>query len=508
MNENNEYGLFVKKVITTKKDGSESVKYSLIDQSLAAEKLEKIVKNNIAWDPVKMDWRMFKDNAWIDAEEGYAERKISEILRGEMYSPSGRIGCSDAWWNGVVNLMKKSGIITRPKDRDGVIPFQNGILVIEKIGEEDCLIDINQENAMSWCLPYEYDPLADCPNFLQWLREAVGEDDDIVKTIRAIMHVLVVGGYKIQFFVHIKGLAGTGKSTFIRFLTEMIGEQNVVSSDFDRMKTSRFEFTRIAGKRMLDIGEVPSRNEFRYLLQLSGYDKVPVEYKGGNKPQNVVFDGVTFLTGNSHLVIPPKFAGAMARRNITIDFNNVISKDKLSEWIQQGGEEKILHSEIPGVLQWILGMSPEEVKETLTNPPESILRANKKADVIGNGMSEWINEFLLPVDPETVEKQVFVHIGSGRTSMRDGVTKYGTNPEEDEKTKLFPSYLAFCREKRYQHPVVENFVEQVCITANRIFGVNFIHQPMSKKNPLKPAKRDGYPYVANIRLLTEDELAE
>lgn len=500
------YGLFIKKIVKTKKDGSEETKYSLIDQLLAAEKLEEIVKKDIAWDPVKMDWRMFKDGAWVDADESYAESKISEIIRGEIYSPNGRIGHSDSWWNGVVNLMKKSGVITRQKDKNGVIPFQNGLLDIKKIGEEDCLEEVNHENALSWCLPYDYNSLASCPNFLEWLRHSVDRDEDIINFLRAVMNVLVVGVYDLQFFLHIKGLAGTGKSTFVRLLKKMIGDHAAVSSSMERMRTNRFEYIRLYQKKLLIVNETPSRNDFRPLLEVTGRDPLVYELKGGNRSRDFEYEGVTILAGNSELIVPPRFSGAIARRIRVIEFNKQITKKQQVEWMKKGGEQKILHDEIPGIYQWILGMDAAEVERIITDPPESIRMANKKADVIGNGMSEWISECLLPVDPESVKKPVWTQIGSAQKAMRDGVTRYGTNPEEDEKTKLFPSYLAFCRYKGYQFPVTEDFANQVCITSNRIFGVDYIHRPMSKKDPSRLAKRNGTFGILNIRIMTDEEL--
>lgn len=501
-------GEFVKVKKIEKKDGSEELSYSLIQQSLAAEIMSEIVREKLAWDPVRCDWKVYQDKAWIEAEEGFAERKISQVIRAESMVGDKPLGCSDSWWNGTVAQMRKGGMITRPTDEEGKIPFKNGLLAVDHIGEEDCLEPINYKNAMSWCLPYDYNPLANCTNFLDWLGASVNYDAGTIKFIRAFINALLVGRDYFQFFLHVKGLPGTGKSTLVRIFKKIIGDHATVSSSMERFKNNRFEYIRLFEKRLFVVNETPKRNDLRPLKEVTGGDPLVYELKGGNKSRDFRFKGLTVLAGNDDLILPPGDAGAIARRIRIILFNNIITKKEQNSWLERGGEEKILYQDIPGIISWALGMDKKEVDYIITNPPESISSANKKADIGGNGLSEWISDTLVHVSPQDVKRPVWVQIGSARKSIREGIERYGVDPTEDEQTKLFASYLAYCREKGYRFPITENFPNQVCITANRLFGVDYIHRPLSKSDPNKYARRKGVYGILNIRILKAEEMID
>ncbi|MBK8640576.1 MAG: hypothetical protein IPN92_20730 [Chromatiaceae bacterium] len=105
------------------------------------------------------------------------------------------------------------------------IPFNNGLL--DPITRT--LTPITPDNALTWSLPYAYDPAADCPTIKAWLRQAVsGEDsedsdnpDDLVEFIRAWFAACSPDAL-ISVFLHQPFPGKTGKGTPIRLAEALI----------------------------------------------------------------------------------------------------------------------------------------------------------------------------------------------------------------------------------------------------------------------------------------------
>jgi putative DNA primase/helicase len=111
------------------------------------------------------------------------------------------------------------------------------------------LVKTAPTNALTWALPFNYSPSATCPVTQDWLRE-VAEDEGTVQLLRTFMAALLRGPAKYQRFLHLIGPGSTGKSTFIRLLQFLVGEQNTISTDLRQLEQNRFEAAMLYRKRL------------------------------------------------------------------------------------------------------------------------------------------------------------------------------------------------------------------------------------------------------------------
>jgi hypothetical protein len=136
---------------------------------------------------------------------------------------------SDSHRKEFLNLIK----VTNLKERDwfmsstmGLINLQNGVFDIEK----DKLLPHSKDYGFKYILPYEYDPKAECPRFLQFL-------DEITLGRAAIQEVLMeFAGYALangpcyaEKALILYGSGANGKSTFMDVLKALAGSDNYSS---------------------------------------------------------------------------------------------------------------------------------------------------------------------------------------------------------------------------------------------------------------------------------------
>ncbi len=117
----------------------------------------------------------------------------------------------------------------------GLIPFRNGVLDIETRE----LWPHSPANYLTWCLPYDYNPLASCDPIKQWLLEML---------------------------------------------------ENVHVTDLDILEKDKFETANLKDKRLVIINEATSYKGVKRLKALTGGDRLRFEQK---YKQNIYQDSFT-----------------------------------------------------------------------------------------------------------------------------------------------------------------------------------------------------------------------
>lgn len=133
--------------------------------------------------------------------------------------------CRNTMVNEFVGLVYRSNVWT-PEDWTNAnirrINFKNGVLDLDK-GD---LVPHDMKFGFKYCLPYDYTPDADCPQFKKFLGDVTGSDKVLIQTL------LEFGGYilagddcKYEKALMLEGSGSNGKSTFIECLKAVTGRQ-------------------------------------------------------------------------------------------------------------------------------------------------------------------------------------------------------------------------------------------------------------------------------------------
>lgn len=457
-------------LVLEKEDG----KTSLVPQSEAVAIFAGALNGFFAFSMEGLRWYKF-ENYWCECLSTEFSSAITHLL----YAGALDLGFSNNYHSGVVSLLQKCGQNLLPAAKEDMIPFQNGLLDLTS-GQ---LVPATPENASTWILPFEYDREARCPNFLGWLSETVEGDEATIALLRAWINALLTGRSDLQVFLHLIGPGGTGKSTFGRLVFVLVGEENATTTSLKQLETNRFESANIFGKRLTAIEDTDKYGgSVSVLKAMTGQDPLRLERKNQQQQGSFIYEGQTLMMSNERLASTDNTSG-IERRRVTVEFKKRLTQEERAAWAKRGGETEILHREAPGIINWALLLTPEEVRSVFKEMPERIRLANLEAARFNNPLVDWMLESLLPAPDEATQ------IGSKGEYRSEGKVLY-----EYADRRLYPNYLAWCQESGREKLSLQRFSASI-IDAAETYGVN-----ISKKRDKGGTKLHGI----RIRRLDEE----
>jgi P4 family phage/plasmid primase-like protien len=208
--------------------------------------------------------------------------------------------------------------------------------------------------------PIEYDPCAQCPQFLNGLLYSAVHEDDI-SLIQRVGGAMLMGTNSAQRFLLLTGTAGGGKSTLVSILTKIIGKQNVNELRTEHL-SGRFETFSYLGKTLLTGIDVPSdflqQKGTHKIKSLVGGDHLQCEKKGGAQFQ-MKGDFNMIVTCNSRLRVQMDGdLGAWYRRILTIPYER-----PKPERIVDDFDDKLIADEGSGILNFFVQGAIQHLEE-------------------------------------------------------------------------------------------------------------------------------------------------
>ncbi|MCK0506332.1 DUF5906 domain-containing protein [Aromatoleum anaerobium] len=258
----------------------------------------------------------------------------------------------------------------------------------------------------------------------------------------AALAAILTGRSDLQIFFYLFGPGGTGKSTFLRLATALVGQSNTYTTTLKALEEGQFETACLYGMRLVVINDAGKYGKaVDNLKAATGEDWLRNERKHVQQSQRsqFIYRGMVLIASNVRFTSTDQTSG-IERRQRSIDMENVVSEAQKAAWREQGGEESVLHAEIPGLVNRLLKMPREEVARILNNPPRKAARSDFEALLVNNHVARWMVGCCAP-DP----KHHGV-IGQSRELRAEG----GRLVQEHKELHLYPSFLMFCAEERIQ----------------------------------------------------------
>jgi len=160
----------------------------------------------------------------------------------------------------------------------------------------------------------------DTPIMDKLFDEWVGADN--VELLYELISYSLLRAYPIARMFFLVGSGRNGKTTFMKMLTTFIGEQNRISTDFKRMKESRFESAKLMNKLICEISETSADflKDTAQLKALTGESYTSGEIK--NKEPFEFMNFAKIIISTNHLPISEDLSAGFFRRAKTINFPN------------------------------------------------------------------------------------------------------------------------------------------------------------------------------------------
>ncbi len=419
----------------------------LIIESEGAALLAKYLPEKMAYFSKCKTWHEFTGTHWQPLT--YSDR-IDCVLIEMIYVGSGSVGFKNCYKNNCKSLIAEGNFLPLPESNKDYLPFQNGLFNY-KTRE---LIPITPKNAQTWVLPYNYSPELTAPHTLDWLKRAVDGDCDTVAFLRAWLAALLYGRADLQKFLHLKGVGGTGKGTFMRLATELVGKHNAVSTSLQVMERNQFETARFFEKRLVMITDSDKYGgSINCLKSLTGQDPLRIERKHQQQDGDFIYSGLVVMASNENLTTTDHSSG-LERRRLTVEFDKQVTDKEKEYWDQYGGIENVLHSEIAGLVNWLLELSQDQISEAIRKPPQKTLTANIEAMKASNAIAEWTTENIIK------DATAWTQIGDKREIKAQGVETEFEHSDE----KLYPNYLKWSQRHNRQPHSVRRFREVLADT--------------------------------------------
>ncbi|MEP0871147.1 phage/plasmid primase, P4 family [Trichocoleus desertorum AS-A10] len=441
--------------------------------SLIATELREKYNKQLAWNVNSQSWYSYSTShkgVWSIEPHELIQRMIQAELDSKPVTAT-RYGSS--YVSSILNLLKAYLAIRTWDEQTELIPLLNGVLDVDK----KQLLPHSPTYLFTWCLPYEYDPIATCEPIQAWLLEAMNGEQSIVELLRAYLNTIILSRVDLQRYLECIGPGGTGKSTYTRLAVALVGRRNTFTTELKQLEQNRFESAAIYGKRLVLITDSERYGgQVSKLKALTGQDLIRYERKNQQQGDGFASQAMVLIAANE-AIQSNDYTSGLQRRRLSVPFTHVpeTPRDLLS--LTDGNPSGEFAPYLPGLLNWVLEMPKEQVTKLIVNAESSVPRlAAMKAKMLcdTNPIADWVDHRVIH-KPET--------------------KTYVGDKNLDKSKYLYSNYVSYCHSMR-KNPVAGNrfssLLEDLCRHQLKLAGVE------------KARDRNGAHFV-NLKLREPDD---
>jgi len=318
--------------------------------------------------------------------------------------------------------------------------FANGVLNIET--KE--LLPFDRRLYLTQRMPYAYDPGATCDGIVRWLKFTQRNDWGRVQVLRAWLRAVLLGCHDMQKFVEIIGPGKSGKSTYASLAVALVGKHNTYSTDFNNLETNRFETIAFMSKKLLLFQDIDRwGGSVSKLKAITGGDWIRVERKyQSENPEPFQFHGLVMITANE-AIQSTDYTSGLARRRLTIPFDRPFEggptqQRELITFDSKGEPKGEFASLLPGLVNWLLDLSMEEMREYLMSTGDKVKyfkEYEKVQSLRSSPMLDWMEHKLCYAPGEKCS------VGFAKNAAPGGSGSYVFWDKW-----LYASYCEFCKQ--------------------------------------------------------------
>jgi len=188
--------------------------------------------------------------------------------------------CSIHDVNEVINIIRRLTHVEREdfnKDFSKIV-VNNGILDLNTLK-----IKKHRKDHLSTIkLPIDYDQKARCPMFLKFLKECLPNPKDIITVIEEFANILTGNRENFDKTAMYIGVGRNGKSTFLKIVESVIGEENTSHVAIHEFSSDRFALADLHGKLANIHADITNRelNHLGKFKQMVSGDLMRAQKKG------------------------------------------------------------------------------------------------------------------------------------------------------------------------------------------------------------------------------------
>ena len=344
-------------------------------------------REKLAWNIQVREWFLYgrkQEGVWSKSPKEAIERVVKAEI--EALNPD---GFNYRLLTDVINMLKSDLMVEEWDSAKGLIPLQNG--VFDKTAK--ALLPHSPGYRLTYCLPFDYNSDATCEPILEWLRDTTGGKEDLVTFLLAYLNAVINRRADLQRYLELIGPGGTGKSTYMKLASSLVGKKNTHTTKHQLLEESRFETANLFNKSLALITEADQYiGAVNVLKAITGQDELHFEEKMKQAGEGFQFEGMVITAGNE----PSRstdYTSGLARRKIPVWFRNHIPARKRRDLDSE------FKTYLPGLLNQILSFSDEEVTR-LIRDAEAVCPAlrefQRETLCETNPIADWVDNKIIP----------------------------------------------------------------------------------------------------------------
>ena len=336
--------------------------------------------------------------------------------------------------------LQRANTIRREKINQYInkIPIKNGLfnLLTREIEAFD------SEQVFTYKLNVIFNPEADCPNFKQFLKEILYEED--IPLLQEIMGYCLLPAMPYHKMFWLYGTGRNGKGVVIRTQEYVLGKENCATLNLSEFRESRrFSLSQLYGK-LLNTSSEPPLSKYglptTVLKMVTGEDTIRAELKGKN--ERLVFTNIAkmLVLGNHFPKVEDNSLGWWDRV-IVLNFPNSFEGEKQVPNI----EKRWIPKEINGIFNWMLEGLYRINQNNGFSSSKSTEETKAEFMRVSDPFNAWLNDciffvgeaFLTRQEAYESYKEYNIEIGSEPDSQRTFYSKMRQTPRvKDTQTRV------------------------------------------------------------------------
>lgn len=313
-------------------------------------------------------WFEWDGTKYTELDEAIIKRRILYWLRNQQARTKDGIlsyNATTAKLNDVLSMVKLAVTPERNidfpcwrnpngmPDPQNMMAFRNGLLDLGTLGNGE-LIDHTPVWLSLNCVPYDYDPRAKCSLWLNALSKIFKDDPESIETLQKWMGYCLSNDMSHQKFVLLVGPPGSGKSTILNTISNLLGRENCCNPTLGRLENN-FGLYGFIGKKLAVFPDAhlnrarSAVDVVEKIKSITGNDALDIDRKHKDPLTSVRLNCKLMMAANKMPRLPDSASGLM-RRVIVLKAPNKLAEQGA---VDLKMEDK-LENELPGIANWAI----------------------------------------------------------------------------------------------------------------------------------------------------------
>ncbi|MCF8372105.1 MAG: DUF5906 domain-containing protein [Bacteroidales bacterium] len=304
----------------------------------------------------KYDWGICRKHDFIYLYNGAYWKKIdTDDLKSFLGAASEKFGVESfksrhyKFRDELYKQFMTTAVLPSMQESDSVkINLENG--TFEVVSGQIKLKPFDRSDFLTYQLPFEYDPNASAPIFMNYLNRVL-PDTELQNVVSEYLGYIFISQkvLKLEKVMLIYGTGANGKSVLFDIINAIFGKENLSSYSLQSLTDEKgYHRAKLADKLINYASEINGKLETSLFKQLVSGE--PVEARLPHREPFIMEKYAKLLFNTNELPTNVEHTHAYFRRFLIVPFNVTIPDEEQDKYLA----EKIIKNELSGVYNWIL----------------------------------------------------------------------------------------------------------------------------------------------------------